>query len=112
MQEPPFPPDDGRERSEHLPSTLKVPQRPDDDIGRYAGSPQRLVRQATASSLWRSVIRDDDEKIQVAVRPGIAPRVGPEEVDAFRSICDDQPIHDLLECVVHGPSSLASTALG
>ena len=76
--------------------------------------PRTALRPARMQFVFRGIVRDHDQKIQIAIRPGITPCLGAEEVDAKRAVEFNQAPRDLFnrllfrELGFHEPISLCS----
>jgi hypothetical protein len=66
---------------------------PRDDILGPAESRQMGINRGL---LW-SVVRHDDQEIEIAIRPGFTTRLGPEQIDSNRAIVLPPPPNHLLD---------------
>src|ERR1039457_2972136 len=103
--------DSSRQGRGQVQPAIELAGGPNQHVGRNPGAPERHIGSATAAECWRCVVRHDDHNVVVAVRPGVTPGDGTEDVDALRAVRFHQTAHHLGQNRIAGRRSLEDSGV-
>jgi hypothetical protein len=70
---------------------------PNQHISRRPGSAERFIGKPAALAIRRSLVRDDNQEVEVAIQSVIAAGLGAEEIDPLWLVSVDETLQDAYE---------------
>src|ERR1039458_246712 len=111
MEESSLANDSGRQGRGQMQAAIELAGGPNQHVGGNPGAPERNIGSAAAAEFGWRVVRHDDHNVVVAVRPGVSPGNGTEQVDALRTVRFHQTAHHLGQSGIAGRGSLENSGV-